>query len=135
MAVLGVFVKENKPGLRGTLPNSAPIYKIVPEVLWRQAERDGMFCGAPVDLADGFIHFSAAHQARETAAKHFRGRDDLLLVAVGPASLGPALRWEPSRGGDLFPHLYASLDPQNVLWVRALPLGPDEAHDFSGLVP
>lgn len=100
------------------------IYKICSEALWRAAERAGSFTGAPVDLADGYIHFSTAAQARETAAKHFAGQDDLLLIAVDPARLGPALRHEPSRGGALFPHLYASLDPRQVRWVAPLPLGP-----------
>ncbi|MBE7220223.1 MAG: DUF952 domain-containing protein, partial [Caulobacteraceae bacterium] len=75
------------------------VYKIAPAALWRQAEAAGAFRGAPVDLADGFIHFSTAAQARETAAKHFAGQSDLVLVAVEVAALGDALRWEPSRGG------------------------------------
>ena len=81
------------------------VYKIVPAALWRDAQVAGAFRGAPVDLADGFIHFSTAGQARETAAKHFAGQEGLLLVAVDAAALGAALRWEPSRGGGLFPHL------------------------------
>ena len=72
----------------------------------------GTFAGAPVDLADGFIHFSTAEQVRETAAKHFAGARDLLLTAIEATDTwGPALKWEPSRGGALFPHLYAPLDP------------------------
>jgi uncharacterized protein (DUF952 family) len=113
----------------------APLYKIASTAEWAAALAAGRFDGAPVDHADGFIHLSAAHQVRETAAKHFAGRADLLLVAVGPAPLGEALRWEVSRGGDLFPHLYASLDPAAALWVKPLPLGPDGRHDFEGLVP
>ena len=98
------------------------IYKICPETLWRTAEAQGRFDGAPVDLADGFIHFSTGAQLRETAAKHFTGQDDLLLIAVDPAALGTELRFEPSRGGALFPHLYAPLDPKRARWVAPLPL-------------
>lgn len=110
-----------------------PIYKICPEQLWREAEEEGRFTGAPVDAADGFIHFSTAAQVRETAARHFAGQDELLLVAVDPERLGEALRYEPSRGGDLFPHLYAPLDLSAVLWVRPLPLGTDGSHVFPPL--
>ena len=87
----------------------ALIYKICPAALWRDAQDAGIFRGAPVDERDGYIHFSTAAQARETAAKHFAQRDDLLLVAVEAGDLGESLRYEPSRGGDLFPHLYAPL--------------------------
>ena len=107
------------------------IYKIVPRALWHEAETDGVFAGSAVDAADGYIHFSTADQARETAAKHFAGKDDLLLVAVDPATMGPALAWEPSRGGALFPHLYTPLRLADVSWAEELPLGPDGAHDFS----
>jgi uncharacterized protein (DUF952 family) len=106
------------------------IYKICPAAMWREAEASGTFAGAPVDLADGYIHFSTAEQAVETAAKHFSGQGDLLLVAVDAAALGEALRWEVSRGGALFPHLYAPLDPRSALWARPLPLGADGRHVF-----
>jgi uncharacterized protein (DUF952 family) len=111
------------------------IYKIVPAALWRAAEALAEFDGAPVDQADGFIHFSTAAQVRDTAAKHFTGRRDLLLVTVEAERLGDALKWEPSRGGDLFPHLYGKLQLADVLRVDALPLRDDGMHDFSGLVP
>jgi uncharacterized protein (DUF952 family) len=111
------------------------IYKIVPEALWRAAEALAAFDGAPVDLADGYIHFSTAAQVRDTAAKHFAGERDLLLVAVEAERLGEALRYEPSRGGDLFPHLYGKLQLADVLRVDALPLRADGTHDFSGLLP
>jgi uncharacterized protein (DUF952 family) len=101
------------------------IYKIVPANLWREAAAKGAFAGSPVDLADGFIHFSTAEQARETAAKHFAGQDDLWLAAIDPAKLGDVLRHEASRGGALFPHLYAPLPMSAVAWVKPLPLGPD----------
>jgi uncharacterized protein (DUF952 family) len=109
------------------------VYKIVPSALWRVAESEGVFLGAPVDLADGFIHFSTADQVAETAAKHFAGEDDLLLVAVDSAALGLRLRWEPSRGGALFPHLYGPLRPAAVRWTAPLPLGPDGVHRFPDL--
>ena len=111
------------------------IYKICPESLWREAERAGVFAGAPVDVQDGYIHFSTAAQARETAATHFAGQRDLLLIAVEAAALSPALRYEASRGGDLFPHLYAPLPLQAVRWVKPLPLGPDGEHAFPDLEP
>jgi uncharacterized protein (DUF952 family) len=111
------------------------IYKIVPAALWRAAEALAEFDGAPVDLADGYIHFSTAAQLRKTAAKHFAGQRDLLLVAVEAERLGDALKWEPSRGGDLFPHLYGKLQLADVLRVDALPVRADGTHDFTGLVP
>jgi len=104
------------------------IYKICPKHLWLEAERAGLFAGAPVDLDDGFIHLSTAAQVRETAAKHFAGWADLLLIAVNTEALGAALRYEPSRGGDLFPHLYEALPLSAVRWVKPLPLGRDGRH-------
>jgi len=106
------------------------VYKIVPAPLWRESERAGTFHGSPVDRRDGFIHFSTAGQVRDTAAKHFAGVEDLLLVAVRPEALD--IRWEPSRGGDLFPHLYGALPLTAVAWVRALPL-IDGRHTFPDL--
>jgi len=112
---------------------SAIIYKIAPEALWREAEKKGRFDGAPVDLADGFIHFSTAGQVRETAARHFAGQRDLLLIAIDGTRLGPALRYETSRGGALFPHLYGTFAPDAALWVRPLPLGAHGMHVFPPL--
>ena len=111
------------------------IYKIVPFALWRAAEACGVFTGAPVDEADGFIHFSTAAQLAETAARHFAGQRDLLIVAVEPQRLGEALVWEVSRGGAEFPHLYASLATADAAWVKPLSLRPDGAHDVAGLLP
>ena len=111
------------------------VYKIVPRDLWRAAEAKGEFAGAPVDLADGFIHFSTAEQTAETAAKHFRGQSDLLLVAVEAEALGAALRYEPSRGGALFPHLYAPLPVAAARRVDPIPLSADGGHDFAELLP
>ena len=106
------------------------IYKIAPRGLWEAAEEAGVFAGAPVDRADGFIHFSTADQARETAARHFAGEEDLLLVAVRVQNLGDNLKYEVSRGGALFPHLHAPLPLDAVAWVRPLPLGADGRHVF-----
>lgn len=106
------------------------IYKIVPADLWREADLAGVFGGAPIDLADGFIHFSTAAQVRRTAELYFMGQDDLLLVAVDGGKLGEALKYEASRGGDLFPHLYSTLPLDTVLWHKPLPMRPDGLHDF-----
>jgi uncharacterized protein (DUF952 family) len=111
------------------------IYKICPEAMWREAERVGRFDGAPVDLADGFIHLSTAEQVRETAARHFSGERDLLLVAVDADALGKDLRWEVSRGGALFPHLYAPLPLSAVRRVEKLPLDAGGAHVFPREIP
>jgi uncharacterized protein (DUF952 family) len=109
------------------------IYKITPEAPWREAEAIGRFTGAPIDVADGFIHFSTATQARETAAKHFAGQAGLLLVAIDADRLGAALKYEVSRGGALFPHLYGVLEMDAVLWVKPLPIGADGSHQFPAL--
>lgn len=104
------------------------IYKIFRAPEWQALMEAGETDGAPVDLADGYIHFSTAAQVAETAAKHFAGESDLYVVAVPEASLGDALKWEPSRGGQLFPHLYRPLRLADLAWVRpfrdgALPEG------------
>lgn len=109
------------------------LYKIVPASLWREAERTGRFRGSEVDRRDGFIHFSSAAQAAETAARHFAGQDDLLLVRVDAEALGAQLKWEPSRGGALFPHFYGDLDLAAVGKVEPLPLGADGRHRFPPL--
>jgi uncharacterized protein (DUF952 family) len=113
----------------------AIIYKISDVALWNEAKRIGVFTGAPVDVADGFIHFSTAAQATETAARHFAGRGDLVLVAVDTDALGASLRYEPSRGGAFFPHLYGMLPLAAVRWVKPLPLGPNGKHVFPELDP
>jgi uncharacterized protein (DUF952 family) len=114
---------------------SSRIYKICPEALWREAEAAGRFEGAPVDRADGYIHFSTAAQLRETAARHFAGQGGLVLVSVDAEALGGDLRYEPSRGGDLFPHLYGPLPLSAVRGVAALPVAPDGAHVFPATIP
>jgi uncharacterized protein (DUF952 family) len=111
------------------------VYKIVAAKEWAEAEAAGVFAGASVDRADGFIHFSTAEQAPETAAKWFAGRGDLALAAIDAEALANGLRWEPSRGGALFPHLYGPLPMSAVVWSRPLPLGPDGAHVFGSLEP
>ena len=105
------------------------IYKICPAALWREAEAAGAFAGAGIDVRDGYIHFSTAAQVRASAAKHFDGVADLVLVAVDADALAGALRWEPARG-EMFPHLYAALPLAAVRWVRPLPLGADGRHGF-----
>lgn len=109
------------------------IYKICPVPLWKAAERTGVFRGSEVDRRDGFIHFSSADQVVETAGKHFGGQNRLLLVCIDSAKLGARLKWEPSRGGALFPHLYGDLDLTAVMRVEPLPLGPDGRHIFPDL--
>jgi uncharacterized protein (DUF952 family) len=111
------------------------IYKICESELWHEAGRANVFHGAGIDKRDGFIHFSTAAQVRETAAKHFAGIDDLMLVAVDADALGGALKWEVSRGGDLFPHLYGALPLAAVRWARPLPLDADQRHVFPELQP
>lgn len=106
------------------------IYKILTADEWQALERDGESAGAPVDLADGFVHFSTGAQVAATAAKHFAGQAGLMLLAVEADRLGGVLKWEPSRGGDLFPHLHAPLRRADLIWARPLPLGPDGAHLF-----
>ncbi len=114
------------------------IYKICEQEAWRAAEAagaDGGFRGSDVDRRDGFIHFSAAAQVAETAAKHFAGQSGLVLVAVDGDALGPALKWERSRGNDLFPHLYAPLPLSAVRWARPLPDEIDGRRVFPELKP
>ena len=111
------------------------VYKIVATEEWAKAQAAGVFAGAAIDRTDGFIHFSTAEQAPETAAKWFAGRGDLTLAAVDAEALGDGLRWEPSRGGALFPHLYGPLPMSAVVWSRPLPLGSDGGHVFGILEP
>lgn len=112
------------------------IYKICSRALWHAAGVAGRFTGAPIDRQDGFLHFSTAAQVAETAARHFAGQQDLVLVAVEADALGDALRYEPSRGGDAFPHLYADLPVSAAVSVDTLPLGADGHHIFpAGVLP
>jgi len=98
------------------------IFKILRADEWAALKARGQTPGAPVDLADGYVHFSTAEQAPETAARHFAGAEGLVLLALEADTLGPALKWEPSRGGALFPHLYGPLRLADVVWQVDLPL-------------
>jgi uncharacterized protein (DUF952 family) len=111
------------------------IYKICKSQTWRTAEAAGAFCGSDVDLRDGFIHFSTATQVAETAAKHFAGQSGLVVVAVDGDALGPALKWQRSRGNDRFPHLYGTLPLSAVRWARALPDEIDGRRAYPELTP
>ena len=111
------------------------IYKIAPRRLWDVAETLGVFVGAPIDQADGYIHFSTAEQVLDTAAKHFGGQHDLLLITVVAEDLGATLKWEPARGGALFPHLHGDLPLAAVRAVRAIPVDESGTHRFDGLLP
>ena len=104
------------------------VYKILTEAAFREAGLKGRFAGSADDLRDGFIHLSAGHQLEGTLAKHFAREEGLVLLALDPARLGPDLKWEPSRGGDLFPHLYAPLGLSTVLWCERIRLGEDGVH-------
>jgi uncharacterized protein (DUF952 family) len=106
------------------------IFKVLTAEQWAALDREGSTAGAPVDLADGYIHFSTAAQLPGTLAKHFAGAQGLALAAVDADSVDDALKWEPSRGGDLFPHLYRRLFLADVLWMKPLPVGADGSHDI-----
>ena len=101
------------------------IYKILSRTEWEAARALGRFDGSAVDRQDGYIHFSTAAQAQETARRHFQGQLDLVVLEIEADDLGEALRWEPSRGGDLFPHLSGALDEARVRAVSEAPLGAD----------
>jgi uncharacterized protein (DUF952 family) len=109
------------------------IYKLLSRAEWRAATAKGVFEGSAVDLADGYIHFSAADQVQETARRHFAGKTDLVVLVIDAEMLGDALRWEPSRGGALFPHLYGSLECSRVLEERSAPLGADGMPDLGAI--
>ncbi len=111
------------------------IFHVCPRTAWAAAAATGRYDGSADDRRDGFIHFSTADQLVESVAKHRAGQDGLVLVGVEAEALGPALKWEPSRGGALFPHLYGPLPVEAVAFVRDLPLGPDGRHVFPPLAP
>lgn len=105
------------------------IFKILDFTVFEEAQKSGRFSGVAIDLKDGYIHFSTAEQVKETARLHFHGQKNLMLLAVPQEKLGSALKWEASRGGQLFPHLYAELNLNDVLWAKAMPWN-GERHDF-----
>ena len=111
------------------------IYKICSASAWREAERQGVYRGSADDLRDGFIHFSTAAQVAETLRKHFFGQTGLFLIDVDADALGDTLRWESSRNGELFPHLYGDLDLGAVVGVRDIHARSDGAHDLPELTP
>jgi uncharacterized protein (DUF952 family) len=106
------------------------IFKVLTAEQWAALDREGSTAGAPVDLADGYVHLSTAAQLPGTLAKHFAGAQGLVLAAVDAEGVDDALKWEPSRGGDLFPHLYRRLFLADVLWMKPLPIGADGSHDI-----
>jgi uncharacterized protein (DUF952 family) len=110
------------------------IYKIFRRDEWDQLQRDGATAGAPIDVTDGFVHFSTPAQVRETASKHFAGEDGLFLVAVNEKTLGKDLKWEPSRGGALFPHLYRKLTTADVVSVHRIDMD-GARHVFPDVIP
>jgi uncharacterized protein (DUF952 family) len=110
------------------------IYHMCPAEAWAAAVRAGEYRGGADDRRDGFIHFSTAEQVAESARRHRAGQAGLMLIAVESVRLGARLKWESSRGGDLFPHLYGSLDPAEAASVHPLPLGPDGDHVFPPLL-
>jgi len=110
------------------------IYKIFRAGEWAALQAQSDTRGAPIDLADGYVHFSTAEQAQETAAKHFAGQDGLMVLALEADAMGDALKWEVSRGGALFPHLYRSLRLDEVIWAKPLSL-VDGSHQFPDDTP
>ena len=108
------------------------IYKIFRDTEWADLQAQGESFGAPIDLTDGYVHFSTAAQAAATAAKYFAGVPDLVLLALQSDNLGSDLRWEPARDGALFPHLYRVLRMSDILWSAALPV-VDGVHQFPPL--
>lgn len=115
------------------------IFKIFLRAEWNELCALGETAGAPIDVADGYVHFSTAAQVAETAAKYFTDQSDLVLLAVEADRLGDDLQWETSRGGALFPHLYRKLRASDVAWDKALPLGATghifpEDHMFAGII-
>lgn len=106
------------------------LFKVLAAELWKDAESAGAYSGSGIDLTDGFIHLSTDEQVVETARLHFAGQTDLLLVEIDGERLGETLRWESSRGDDLFPHVYGDIPMDSVIQVDPLPLGEDGSHQF-----
>jgi uncharacterized protein (DUF952 family) len=108
------------------------VYKVVGAAEWAAAESEGVFRGAEIDLSDGYIHLSDGGQVERTVALYFAGRDDLILVALEAETLSDALKWEPSRGGALFPHLYATLPLDRVVFAK--PFSSRRPEDLRALI-
>jgi uncharacterized protein (DUF952 family) len=123
------MVPRNSAGSRVSF-----LYKIMSKQEWESAQAQGIYEGSEVDRKDGFIHLSAAHQVRATAQKHFSGKTDLVLISVAQENLGPSLKWEASRGGDLFPHIYGPLQLNAMSEAVPLPL-VNGAHQFPPGLP
>jgi uncharacterized protein (DUF952 family) len=133
----GISIEKpsREPGRQAGLRRVRKIYKICPASAWREAERQGVYRGSADDIRDGFIHFSTAAQVAETARKHFFGQTGLFLIAVDADALGDALRWEPSRNEEMFPHLYGELDLGAVTDVLDMRARSDGYHDVPELEP
>lgn len=126
--------REKSINFKDKMP-AATIYKICPASAWRDAERQGVYRGSADDRRDGFIHFSATAQVEGTLARHFAGQAGLFLIAIDAGALGDKLKWEPSRGGELFPHLYGDLDLGAVTDIFSLAMRADGSHIVPELVP
>ncbi len=118
----------------GTSSSDISVYKITSAEAWQSAVRTGVLEASAVDVRDGFVHLSAGHQVAETARRYFAGQPGLMLVAWRCGDLAPGLKWEESRGGDLFPHQYGALPIERALWAEPLPLGPDDTPDVDGAI-
>jgi len=141
MLCSGIFSQKEKGNAHNTMPCTLTlmagpgitmamlIYKIFRENEWAALRAKGETAGAPIDMADGYVHFSTATQASETAAKHFSGVEGLYLIAVDADTAGDALKWEVSRGNALFPHLYRMMTLADVVWAQPLPL-ENGTHQF-----
>ena len=111
------------------------VYKILTHRAWEEAETSGAYIGSPLDLKDGFIHLSTAAQAGETARLHFRGQSDLIIVGFDADAFGDVLKWEPSRGGQLFPHLFEALPVKAAVSIDTLPLDAEQVPIVPALAP
>jgi uncharacterized protein (DUF952 family) len=140
MQCCDLLLDRRKPGVgadvkrtRGNLAVARTVYKICTAMEWREAERVGVYQGSELDARDGFIHLSTGEQVADTAARHFAQQSDLVLLSIDTTALGDRLKWEPSRGGALFPHLYGELPLQAVRRFDPLPLDPDGRHKLPPL--
>lgn len=112
--------------------NAEFVYKVTTTALWTKAQSTGVLPPSPIDVTDGFMHLSTAAQLAETLKLHFAGQGDLVVVKIAAAPLGDALKWEPSRGGALFPHLYAALGVSDIAATKGISVAADGSCDLSG---